>query len=379
MNDLLVLVWIGLEASILLVCTVQLRVAWHRYRWKNDKISQLSLADTPTISVCIPARNETHALTDCLEKVLSSDYPKLEIIVLDDCSQDNTSQLIRSFAHDGVRFIEGVPPPEGWLGRNYALESLAKAATGKYIIFMGVDTRLAPGTITQLANYMFAKRARMASVLPQRETKLSVNSLFSSLRYFWQILAPQFSHTPVATALWMVRADAIAAAGGFAAYKNEVLPEKKFAELFAMNNTYRFLISEAELGASYTKKWSSQVETALRQYFPAFGKNLPLAITGALAVLIIGLSPIVLAALYVRSSTAIALILCLLAVGFGWLYAVFASLVQKQPSVLHLLLFPVLVVQEALLIIASAVAYITGKVNWKNRNICYPVTRRMRD
>ena len=38
----------------------------------------------PSVSVCIPARNETHAMSECLESVLASDYPKLEAIVLDD-------------------------------------------------------------------------------------------------------------------------------------------------------------------------------------------------------------------------------------------------------------------------------------------------------
>ena len=43
--------------------------------------------DLPTVSVCIPARNERHAMTACLEGVLASDYEKLEIIPADASEQ----------------------------------------------------------------------------------------------------------------------------------------------------------------------------------------------------------------------------------------------------------------------------------------------------
>src|ERR1700757_357867 len=85
--------------------------------------------DLPTVSVCISARNETHAMTQCLERVVASEYPKLEVIVLDDGSRDDTLLLIKSFAFAGVRFIEGKPLPEGWLGKNYAQSILANEAS----------------------------------------------------------------------------------------------------------------------------------------------------------------------------------------------------------------------------------------------------------
>ncbi|HEY5695544.1 MAG TPA: glycosyltransferase, partial [Candidatus Saccharimonadales bacterium] len=46
------------------------------------------ISELPTVSVCIPARNERHAMTQCLERVLASTYQKLEVIVFDDSSDD---------------------------------------------------------------------------------------------------------------------------------------------------------------------------------------------------------------------------------------------------------------------------------------------------
>ena len=51
---------------------------------------------------------------------IASDYPKLEIIVLDDCSQDRTAEIIRNFAHDGVRFIQSEDNKDNWLDKNKA-------------------------------------------------------------------------------------------------------------------------------------------------------------------------------------------------------------------------------------------------------------------
>jgi len=114
----------------------------------------LSSKDLPTVSVCIPARNEKHAMTQCLERVLASDYEKLEVVVFDDSSNDETSVLIRSFAHAGVRFVPGTELPGEWLGRNRALDILAHEASGDYIVFMDVDTYITVNSITKLMSYM---------------------------------------------------------------------------------------------------------------------------------------------------------------------------------------------------------------------------------
>src|SRR5690606_12928997 len=103
--------------------------------------SELSSSqEYPSVSICIPARNETHAMAECLERVLKSDYKKLEVLVFDDNSKDDTSAIIRSFAQAGVRFVAGTELPEGWLGKNHALDVLSKEASGTYVLFMAVDT-----------------------------------------------------------------------------------------------------------------------------------------------------------------------------------------------------------------------------------------------
>ena len=71
---------------------------FHRQAPKSTKTLQATQhyadKDLPSISVLIPARNETEELHACLDALVASDYPKLEILVLDDCSQERQPQKL---------------------------------------------------------------------------------------------------------------------------------------------------------------------------------------------------------------------------------------------------------------------------------------------
>ena len=139
-----------------------------KYRQKTISKNNFKLDEMPSVSVLIPARNEQTAMTECLERVLSSSYPKMEIIVLDDNSVDNTSDRVKAFALSGVRFFRGEEPPEGWLGRNYAYERLSSEASGDYLLFLSVDTKISRDTINLITSFILNNKAKMLSILPSR-------------------------------------------------------------------------------------------------------------------------------------------------------------------------------------------------------------------
>ncbi|HXR49615.1 MAG TPA: glycosyltransferase, partial [Verrucomicrobiae bacterium] len=126
--------------------------------------------DLPTLSVCIPARNETEDLEACLQSLIISNYPKLEILVLDDCSQNKrTPEIIRAFAQDGVRFVDGKVPPERWLAKNYAYKQLVDEASGELLLFCGADTRFQPESLRIMVETLLAKRKTMLSIIPRNK------------------------------------------------------------------------------------------------------------------------------------------------------------------------------------------------------------------
>lgn len=376
------LLWSVLFGSVILAIfgMLRLRVALMRYRLKNYQYKKTSLEDLPTVSVCVPARNETFALASCLDSILASDYPKLEVLVLDDCSQDNTSQLIKSFAHAGVRFIEGKPPTDGWLGRNQACDMLAKEASGSFLLYVDVDTRLSKTTISQLIDYALLKRISMLSVLPERRELWRASVLLAPLRYFWQMVVPQFIHTPAATALWLVRRKKLFEVGGFDEIKSEIMPENILARTFDLRGTYRYLLNGHQLGVFYAKKWTSQVETGMRLAYPTFEKRPYIVMLASLALYVFGIVPYLVlffAAISQEWNAVVATSVAIVTV-FSIMYLLYTVRVWRTGWFFTPLLLPMLLLQEIAIILASMVGYEFNKITWKGRNICYPVLYRPR-
>lgn len=331
-------------------------------------------SELPSVTVCIPARNEAHALIDCLQRVVSSDYDKLEIIVLDDVSGDDTSALIKSFASEGVRFLKGSPLAEGWLGKNHALQGLLEQASGTYIFFMDVDTRLSPKAVENSVRYAFTHRKTMVSILPRREDGWRASVLFSPLRYFWELLLSRQDAPATASNAWLIRRETLLQRfGGFAGFKDAVQPEAKLAAELAKTNEYSFLVSSKQFGIGYEKKWRSQLITSVRLLFPLLEGRAWL-VTVALMNIFLALIPFcVVVVAYVSElemvSSALFGASLLVSIAFCSLYGYYASRVWRHGWLVGGLMWLLILVQEAILIISSAYQYSRRTVKWKGRLI----------
>lgn len=87
------------------------------------------------ISVVIPTHNRAKTIRYCLESVLKQTFSQFEIIVVDDCSIDNTLEIVKSFRDDRIRLIQ-LPFNQGaQAARNMGI----KNAVGNYIAFLDSD------------------------------------------------------------------------------------------------------------------------------------------------------------------------------------------------------------------------------------------------
>jgi len=328
------------------------------------------IENLPSVTVCIPARNETHAMTECLERVVDSAYPKLEIIVLDDKSSDDTSTLIKSFAHEGVRFVQGKPLPKEWLGKNFALQEMAQEASGSILLFMDVDTRIEPDTIEQLVAYMMQEDASMISVLPRRHDGWRQSVLFSTLRYFWELILHRNSSPATASNAWMIRRNVLMDEyNGFENHRQAIQPESRFSKELMGKNKYRFLIGTEELGVSYEKKWRSQVSTSIRLLYPLIGGRLSFALIGIVVMLVL-LSPIMLVVQAIVGTWTIeAIVAALFLIAYTILFATYLRRVWSKAWWFGALLWPLIVAQEYLILIVSIERYLRGVVTWKGRPV----------
>ena len=333
-----------------------------------------SETDLPSVTVCIPARNEKHALTECLERVIASTYEKLEIIVLDDGSNDNTSVLIKSFAHAGVRFVQGNRLPKGWLGKNHALQELYKEASGSYILFMDVDTRISPTAIENIVRYSLSKHAAMVSVLPRREDGWRASVLLSPLRYFWELLFHRASMPASSSNAWLIRRDVLRNRfHGFEFIKKAILPEARLAAELHKTNEYRFLIGSEKFGIAYEKKWRSQLMTSVRLSFPLLRMDIGVAMIAFFDLLLFLVPAVVVAYGVITQDWSLHQVFAAILLVFGAaLYGLYTKWTSRRWYIIGAILWPGIVLQEAVLIIVSVIQYSRKAVTWKGRPIVVP-------
>lgn len=323
--------------------------------------------DSPTVSLLIPARNEDHALKDALHEAVLSDYEKLEILVLDDCSHDQTPEIIRSYANDGIRFIEGKPLEEDWLGKNHAQQQLATASNGEILLFCDVDIRLDAGAISRIVSIMEDDQLDMLAIMPSRRRFDFLATLLRPLTNFWLALLPHnFLQKRAALGVcYAIRSKTLNSLNQYQDVKNEIFPEFTFARRLKHLGRYKFFIDNNKLGVTTRKRFSSQEETLIRILYPALNQDLALILITLLGVgLVIGLPY-----LYIFSNI-FALVTALL---WSSLYAQAVATFHTKSATIALLQFPFLLLHEGLLMFVSIIKYRFLKVNWKERNICMPV------
>ncbi len=371
--------WQVLVAGVLLVSTIRhLRTTYPPAL--QDAIAE---RDLPSLTVAIPARNETDELRQCLESLIASSYPKLEILVLDDCSQDrHTPEIIRGFAHDGVRFIAGVAPPDQWLAKNYAYAQLAEAANGELLLFCGVDVSFEPQSLTILVKTMLQKQKSMISIMPRNMLPKHGGPLSLFIqpnRYAWEIALPRrlLHRPPVLSTCWLITRKALRAAGGFQAVSRKGVPESYLARTTANDRDgYSFMQANTSMGISCQKSLEQQRATAIRTRYLQLHRRpelVALVAAGEFSVLV---WPLILLVVAIVSQT--------------WLLAAMSGAATSMTVVTHskiinltyrrfvfagLWIVPLAAIYDIGLLNYSMWQYEFDEVLWKGRNVCIPMMR----
>ncbi|MEX0919743.1 MAG: glycosyltransferase [Candidatus Saccharimonadales bacterium] len=239
----------------------------------NDSDSSSKDDNLPTVSLLIPARNETHAITNALHNALSLDYPKLEIIVLDDQSRDNTSEKIRSFAHDGIRFIEGQVLPDNWVGKNWANHQLAEATSGEILIFCDTDVWLNTDGLYRLINYIKSADTQAISVTPKLLPDSKLELLIFPVLHWLLISSSYFKSSNYLSYGGLIAFDkeAYLRHGGYSKYFDKVLPELWTAKDFNRSSSLEFkTFRNNNFNFTFKKKPSSLFESRVRYLRPMY-------------------------------------------------------------------------------------------------------------
>ncbi len=129
--------------------------------------------EAPFVSILVPARNEARRIGPCLRSLAAQHYPRFEVLLLDDQSDDGTGALAQEigFGETGDRrILRGQPLPEGWTGKAWACHQLAQAAAGDYLLFTDADTVHHPASLTAALAEARRSGASLLSLWPRQIT-----------------------------------------------------------------------------------------------------------------------------------------------------------------------------------------------------------------
>ncbi len=198
----------------------------------------------PTVVAVIPARDEADVIAETASAVLRQDYPGALLVVLaDDESSDGTGDVARATARAlglGGRLdvVPTKPRPEGWVGKTWALHTGVTHARGArpeadFYWLSDADVAPSPRTLRRLVAKACEERLDMASLMVKLHCARGWERLlvpafvyfFQKLYPFPRVNDPRSRVAAAAGGCVLVRADALARAGGIEAIRGEVIDD----------------------------------------------------------------------------------------------------------------------------------------------------------
>lgn len=125
--------------------------------------------NTPLVSIIITTKNSEQFILDCIKSIKNQSYKNIEIILVDNYSEDNTLSLAKD---EGVRvFLKG---PERSAQRNYG----AEMASGEIVGFLDVDMEISEDVVKKCVKVLENKKV-CGIFIPER---IKGDSFFNRVR-----------------------------------------------------------------------------------------------------------------------------------------------------------------------------------------------------
>ena len=106
------------------------------------------------VSIIMPSYNTAPFIKETIESVLGQSYTNWELIIVDDCSTDNTDEIVNGYLSDNrIRYIKNAKNSGAAVSRNRAL----REAKGKWIAFLDSDDLWEPTKLEKQISFMQEK------------------------------------------------------------------------------------------------------------------------------------------------------------------------------------------------------------------------------
>ena len=119
-----------------------------RLPWLSDAAPTAS-QEFPPVSIIFAARDEAEKLPAAIVTLLAQDYPRFEVIAVNDRSADQTPAILHELEHTrpNLTVVDIETLPAGWLGKPHALVAGYEKSQGEWLVFTDADVHFAPNVL----------------------------------------------------------------------------------------------------------------------------------------------------------------------------------------------------------------------------------------
>jgi glycosyltransferase involved in cell wall biosynthesis len=370
----------------------------------------------PSISIIAAARNEARGIEAAITSLLRLDYPGLEIVVVNDRSTDETAAILERIRHGtdaspgaavmlgsteavagagrtsphvapgpGAAVSTRTPPsltivnitelPDGWLGKNYALQRGAEAAAGDLLLFTDADIVFEPSALRRAVTLMEEQRVDHLAVIPDIVVPgTALNAFMAAFAVFfsmysrpWKVRDPRSRAHIGVGAFNLIRAQAYRAIGGHRSIAMRPDDDMKLGKLVKKHGFRQDVaIGRGLVAVEWYASVGELVDGLMKNAFAGVDYSLLKVAGASVALFLMDVWPF--AALFLTSGATFALN------GVCVLLIVLVFRTVNRTRLAYVVAFPVAAVLFIYIMWRSAaIAIATGTITW--RGTAYPLSR----
>jgi len=273
------------------------------------------LLSYPAVSVVIPAYNEEINIGDCVNSVLASEYPEIEVIIADDQSTDQTAAIAQALVQPLVSSnqpksqlkstvqvvnVPDRPTDKVWRGKNWACAQGAERATGEYLLFIDADVRLEPQAIAAAIAEAVTTKSDLLSCAPQIVCGCFAEWLVQpimmsaiAIGFDYNAVNDPTDNTAFAAGMFMLfRHDTYKKIGGHTAVADQPVEDVELARLVkGQGLKLRFMLAIALVKVRMYQSFTTLWEGWTKNYYMGSQSNLFGTLYSAFVLLLIFLIP----------------------------------------------------------------------------------------
>lgn len=217
--------------------------------FSNIKRKATLVDDGDLVSVIVPARNEEKNIKTLVSSLKSQDYKNIEFLIINDCSEDRTAEILEEETRGDSRFriFNGSPDfKKAKNGKINALLQVLPHANGKYFYLTDADTVHEKGAVSYAYSVMIDRNLDIISGYPHEKCGTFFASVIVSAMNFVIFLVPHYIERFINSSFFsvaigqfiMVKRSSYEKTGGYEMIKDNVCDDMALAHYMVRNRMH---------------------------------------------------------------------------------------------------------------------------------------------